>query len=381
MAVNRFVLNGISYHGHGAIKEIPGILKARGFKKAFVASDPDLLKFGITKKVTDLLEQNGIGYEIYSDIKPNPTIENVQHGVKAYLASGADCMITIGGGSSMDTGKGIGIIVNNPEFADVRSLEGVAPTKKRTVFTIAVPTTGGTGAESTINYVITDVERKRKFVCVDPNDIPDVAVVDPDMMSTMPKGLTASTGMDALTHAIEGYTTGAAWELSDVLNLEAIRLIAKNLRKAVENDPDGREGMALAQYVTAMAYSNVGLGIAHSMAHTLGAVYDTPHGVACAMMLPIVMEFNQEYTGEKFKAIAEAFGVNTEGMSQAEYRKAAIDEVKKLSVDVGIPTKLEKLKEADLPFLCESAAADACAPGNPRPATIAEFEAMFRKLM
>ena len=381
MAVNRFVLNGISYHGHGAIKEIPGILKARGLKKAFVASDPDLLKFGVTKKVTDLLDENGIGYEIYSDIKPNPTIENVQHGVKAYQASGADCMITIGGGSSMDTGKGIGIIVNNPEFADVRSLEGVAPTKKRTVFTIAVPTTGGTGAESTINYVITDVERKRKFVCVDPNDIPDVAVVDPDMMATMPKGLTASTGMDALTHAIEGYTTGAAWELSDVLNLEAIQLIAKNLRKAVANDPDGREGMALAQYVTAMAYSNVGLGIAHSMAHTLGAVYDTPHGVACAMMLPIVMEFNQEYTGEKFKAIAEAFGVNTEGMSKEEYRKAAIDEVKKLSVDVGIPTKLEKLKEEDLPFLCESAAADACAPGNPRPASIAEFEAMFRKLM
>ncbi len=381
MAVNRFVLNGISYHGHGAIKEIPGLLKARGFKKAFVASDPDLLKFGVTKKVTDLLEENGIDYSIYSDIKPNPTIENVQHGVEAYKASGADCMITIGGGSSMDTGKGIGIIVNNPEFADVRSLEGVAPTKNRTVFTIAVPTTGGTGAESTINYVITDVERKRKFVCVDPNDIPDIAVVDPDMMSTMPKGLTASTGMDALTHAIEGYTTGAAWELADVLNLEAIQLIAKNLRKAVTNDPDGREGMALAQYVTAMAYSNVGLGIAHSMAHTLGAVYDTPHGVACAMMLPIVMEFNQECTGEKFKAIAEAFGVDTKGMSQKEYRKAAIDAVRQLSVDVGIPTKLEKLREEDLPFLCQSAAADACAPGNPRHAELADFEAMFRKLM
>ena len=381
MAVNRFVLNGISYHGHGAIQEIPGILNSRGFKKAFVASDPDLLKFGVTQKVTDLLTQNGIAFEIYSDIKPNPTIENVQHGVEAYKASGADCMITIGGGSSMDTGKGIGIIVNNPEFADVRSLEGVAPTKNRTVFTIAVPTTGGTGAESTINYVITDVERKRKFVCVDPNDIPDVAVVDPDMMSTMPKGLTASTGMDALTHAIEGYTTGAAWELADVLNLEAIQLIAKNLRKAVANDPDGREGMALAQYVTAMAYSNVGLGIAHSMAHTLGAVYDTPHGVACAMMLPIVMEFNQEYTGEKFKASAEAFGVDTKGMTQQEYRQAAIDEVRKLSVDVGIPTKLEKLKEEDLPFLCESAAADACAPGNPRPATLEQFEEMFRKLM
>ena len=381
MAVNRFVLNGMSFHGHGAINEIPGIIKSKGFKKAFVASDPDLVKFGVTNKVTDLLSANGIEFEVYSDIKPNPTIENVQHGVDAYKASGADFMITIGGGSSMDTGKGIGIIVNNPEFYDVRSLEGVAPTKNRTVFTIAVPTTGGTGAESTINYVITDVEKKRKFVCVDPNDIPDVAVVDPDMMSSMPKGLTASTGMDALTHAIEGYTTKAAWTLADCLDLEAIKLIAKNLRKAVANDPDGREGMALAQYVTAMAYSNVGLGIAHSMAHTLGAVYDTPHGVACAMMLPIVMEFNQEYTGEKFKDIAEAFDVDTTGMSPEEYRKAAIDAVQKLSVDVGIPTKLEKLREEDLPFLCESAAADACAPGNPRPATLEDFEAMFRKLM
>ena len=381
MAVNRFVLNGVSYHGHGAIGEIPGIIKAKGFKKAFVASDPDLVKFGVTSKVTDLLEKNNIPYALYSDIKPNPTIENIQNGVKAFKESGADFMITIGGGSSMDTGKGIGIIVNNPEFADVRSLEGVAPTRNRTVFTIAVPTTGGTGAESTINYVITDVERKRKFVCVDPNDIPDVAVVDPDMMSSMPKGLTASTGMDALTHAIEGYTTAAAWELSDTLNLEAIKLIGANLRKAVQNDPDGREGMALAQYVTAMAYSNVGLGIAHSMAHTLGAVYDTPHGVACAMMLPIVMEFNAEATGDKFKYIAEALGVNTDGMDQAAYRKAAVDAVRQLSVDVGIPTRLEKLKEEDLPFLCESAAADACAPGNPRPATLPDFEAMFRRLM
>ena len=380
MAVNRFVLNGVSYHGHGAINEIPGIIASKGLKKAFVASDPDLVKFGVAAKVTDLLAENGIDFELYSDIKPNPTIENVQHGVDAYKASGADFMITIGGGSSMDTGKGIGIIVNNPEFYDVRSLEGVSPTKNRTVFTIAVPTTGGTGAESTINYVITDVEKKRKFVCVDPNDIPDVAVVDPDMMSSMPKGLTASTGMDALTHAIEGYTTGGAWELADCLNLKAIQLIAKNLRKAVENDPDGREGMALAQYVTAMAYSNVGLGIAHSMAHTLGAVYDTPHGVACAMMLPIVMEFNQDYTGSKFKDIAEAFDVDTTGMSEAEYRQAAIDAVRQLSVDVGIPTKLD-IKEEDLPFLCESAAADACAPGNPRPATIEQFEEMFRQLM
>ena len=380
MAVNRFVLNGVSYHGHGAINEIPGIIASKGFKKAFVATDPDLVKFGVSAKVTDLLAENGIEFELYSDIKPNPTIEKVQHGVDAYKASGADFMITIGGGSSMDTGKGIGIIVNNPEFYDVRSLEGVSPTTNRTVFTIAVPTTGGTGAESTINYVITDVEKKRKFVCVDPNDIPDVAVVDPDMMSSMPKGLTASTGMDALTHAIEGYTTGGAWELADCLNLKAIQLIAKNLRKAVENDPDGREGMALAQYVTAMAYSNVGLGIAHSMAHTLGAVYDTPHGVACAMMLPIVMEFNQDCTGTKFKDIAEAFDVDTTGMSEAEYRKAAIDAVRQLSVDVGIPTKLD-IKEEDLPFLCESAAADACAPGNPRPATIEQFEEMFRQLM
>ena len=381
MAVNRFVLNGISYHGHGAINEIPGIVKSKGFKKAFVASDPDLIKFNVTSKVTDLLSANGIEYELYSDIKPNPTIENIQHGVDAYKASGADFMITIGGGSSMDTGKGIGIIVNNPEYYDVRSLEGVAPTKHRTVFTIAVPTTGGTGAESTINYVVTDVQKKRKFVCVDPNDIPDVAVVDPDMMSSMPKGLTASTGMDALTHAIEGYTTKAAWELSDCLDLEAIKLIAKHLRGAVNNNPEDREGMALAQYVTAMAYSNVGLGIAHSMAHTLGAVYDTPHGVACAMMLPIVMEFNKECTGTKYKDIAEAFGVDTTNMSVDEYRKAAIDAVQQLSVDVGIPTKLEKLKEEDLPFLCESAKADACAPGNPKEASLEDFDAMFRKLM
>ncbi len=378
---DRIVLNPVSYHGNGAIENIVPELTGRGCKKAFVATDADLLKFGVTKKVTGLLDKAGFAYEVYSDIKANPTIENVQTGVAAFKKAEADCIVAVGGGSAMDTSKAIGIIINNPEFADVRSLEGVAPTKKRTVFTIAVPTTGGTGAESTINYVITDVEKKRKFVCVDPNDIPDVAVVDPDMMASMPKGLTASTGMDALTHAIEGYTTGAAWELSDCLNLEAIQLIAKNLRKAVQNDPDGREGMALAQYVTAMAYSNVGLGIAHSMAHTLGAVYDTPHGVACAMMLPIVMEFNAEYTGEKFKNIAEAFGVDTTSLDQAAYRKAAVDAVRQLSVDVGIPTKLEKLKEEDLPFLCESAAADACAPGNPRPASLAQFEEMFRKLM
>ncbi len=381
MAVNRFVLNGISYHGKGAIQEIPGLVQAKGFQKAFIASDPDLVKFGITKKVTDLLDQSSMAYEVYSDIKPNPTIENVKSGVDAYKKSGADYMITIGGGSSMDTGKAIGIIINNPEFADVRSLEGVAPTKNRTVFTIAVPTTAGTAAEATINYVITDVEKKRKFVCVDVNDIPDVAIVDPDMMSTMPKGLTAATGMDALTHAIEGYTTAAAWELADCLNLEAIKLIAANLRKAVNNDPEGREAMALGQFVTGMAFSNVGLGIAHSMAHTLGAVYDTPHGVACAMMLPIVMEFNQDTTGDKFKHIAEAMGVDTTGMDQAAYRKAAIDAVRQLSVDVGIPTKLEAMKEEDLEFLAQSAAADACAPGNPRAASVEDFKALFRKIM
>lgn len=381
MAVNRFVLNGISYHGKGAIQEIPGIISSKGLKKAFIASDPDLVKFGVTAKVTDLLDAQNMAYEIYSDIKPNPTIENVKSGVEAYKKSGADYMITIGGGSSMDTGKAIGIIINNPEFEDVRSLEGVAPTKNRTVFTIAVPTTAGTAAEATINYVITDVEKKRKFVCVDTNDIPDVAIVDPDMMASMPKGLTASTGMDALTHAIEGYTTKAAWQLADCLNLEAIRLISKSLRGAVENNPEGREGMALGQFVTGMAFSNVGLGIAHSMAHTLGAVYDTPHGVACAMMLPIVMEFNQEATGEKYKNIAEAMGVDTTGMDQAAYRKAAIDAVRQLSMDVGIPAKLEALKEEDLDFLAQSAAADACAPGNPKEASIEDFKALFRKLM
>ena len=381
MAVNRFVLNGISYHGKGAIQEIPGIIQSKGFQKAFLCTDPDLVKFGVAKKVTDLLDANSMAYEIYSDIKPNPTIENVVSGVEAYKKSGADYMIALGGGSSMDTGKAIGIIINNPEFADVRSLEGVAPTKNRTVFTVAVPTTAGTAAEATINYVITDVEKKRKFVCVDVNDIPDVAIVDPDMMSTMPKSLTAATGMDALTHAIEGYTTAAAWELADCLNLEAIKLIAANLRKAVSNDPEGREAMALGQFVTGMAFSNVGLGIAHSMAHTLGAVYDTPHGVACAMMLPIVMEFNQEATGEKFKAVAEAMGVDTTGMDQAAYRKAAIDAVRQLSQDVGIPTKLEGMKEEDLDFLAESAAADACAPGNPKAASIEDFKALFRKIM
>lgn len=379
--VNRFVLNGISYHGKGAIKEIPGIIKSKGFQKAFIASDPDLVKFNVTKKITDLLDAENLAYEVYSDIKPNPTIENVKAGVAAYKASGADYMITVGGGSSMDTGKAIGIIINNPEFEDVRSLEGVAPTKNPTVFTIAVPTTAGTAAEATINYVITDVEKKRKFVCVDVNDIPNIAVVDPDMMSTMPKGLTASTGMDALTHAIEGYATKAAWELADCLNLEAIRLIAKNLRGAVQNETEGREGMALGQFVTGMAFSNVGLGIAHSMAHTLGAVYDTPHGVACAMMLPIVMEYNADCSGEKYKNIAEAMGVDTTGMDQETYRKAAVEAVRQLSQDVGIPSKLEALKEEDLDFLAESAFADACCPGNPKDTCVEDLKDLFRKLM
>lgn len=379
--VNRFVLNGISYHGKGAIQEIPGIIQSKGFQKAFIASDLDLVKFNVTRKITDLLDENNLAYEVYSDIKPNPTIENVKAGVAAYQASGADYMITVGGGSSMDTGKAIGIIINNPEFEDVRSLEGVAPTKNPTVFTIAVPTTAGTAAEATINYVITDVEKKRKFVCVDINDIPNIAVVDPDMMSTMPKGLTAATGMDALTHAIEGYTTKAAWALADCLNLEAIRLIAKSLRGAVENDPDSREGMALGQYVTGMAFSNVGLGIAHSMAHTLGAVYDTPHGAACAMMLPIVMEYNAECSGDKYKNIAEAMGVDTAGMDQAAYRRAAVDAVRALSHDVGIPSKLEALKEEDLDFLAESAYADACCPGNPKDTCVEDLKELFRKLM
>ena len=383
MAVNRFVLNGISYHGHGAINEIPGIIKSKGFQKAFVASDPDLVKFGVTAKVTDLLEQNGIAYELYTDIKPNPTIENVQHGVDAYRASGADFMITIGGGSSMDTGKGIGIIVNNPEYYDVRSLEGVAPTKNRTVFTIAVPTTGGTGAEATINYVITDVEKKRKFVCVDHNDIPDVAVVDPDMMASMPKGLTAATGMDALTHAIEGYITKGAWEMTDMFHLKAIELISKHLRGACENTAEGREGMALAQYIAGQGFSNVGLGIVHSMAHGLGALYDTPHGVANAIILPTVMEYNAECTGEKYRDIAKAMGVKgTETMTIEGARIAAIAAVKKLAIDVGIPEDLKQIvKEKDIQFLAESAYADACRPGNPRDTSVEEIVKLYKKLM
>ena len=379
---NRIMLNQTSYHGAGAIQEIANEAKAHGFKKAFVCSDPDLVKFKVTAKVTDILTANGLDYELYSDIKANPTIQNVQHGVEAFKASGADYLIAIGGGSSMDTSKAIGIIIANPEFEDVRSLEGVAPTKKPCVPIIAVPTTAGTAAEVTINYVITDIERKRKFVCVDPHDMPIIAVVDPDMMSSMPKGLTASTGMDALTHAIEGYTTKAAWEMTDMFHLKAIEIISKSLRGAVANTKEGREGMALGQYIAGMGFSNVGLGIAHSMAHTLGAVYDTPHGVACAMMLPIVMEYNQECTGEKYREIARAMGVaNVDSMTQDEYRKAAVDAVKKLSADVGIPSTLEAIKEEDLPFLAESAHADACAPGNPKDASVEDLKDLFRKIM
>ena len=379
---NRIMLNETSYHGSGAIQEIATEAKAHGFKKALVCSDPDLIKFGVTAKVTDILDKNGLEYELYSEIKPNPTIDNVKHGVETFKKSGADYLIAIGGGSSMDTSKAIGIIIANPEFEDVRSLEGVAPTNKPCVPIIAVPTTAGTAAEVTINYVITDVERKRKFVCVDPHDMPIIAIVDPDMMSSMPKGLTASTGMDALTHAIEGYTTKAAWEMTDMFHLKAIEIIARSLRSAVANEKEGREGMALGEYIAGMGFSNVGLGIAHSMAHTLGAVYDTPHGVACAMMLPIVMEYNADCTGEKYREIARAMGVKgVDDMSVEEYRKAAIDAVAQLSVDVGIPTKLEAIKEEDLEFLAESAHADACAPGNPKDASVEDLKALFRKIM
>ncbi len=380
---NRIVLNETSYHGAGVIKEIPAEVKTRGFKKAFVCSDPDLIKFGVTKKVTDVLDGEGMAYEIYSDIKANPTIENVQSGVAAFKASGADYIIAIGGGSSMDTAKAVGIIITNPEFADVRSLEGVAPTKNPCVPIIAVPTTAGTAAEVTINYVITDVEKKRKFVCVDTHDIPVIAVVDPDMMASMPKGLTAATGMDALTHAIEGYITKGAWEMTDMFHLKAIEIIAGSLRGAVDNTPEGREGMALGQYVAGMGFSNVGLGIVHSMAHSLGAVYDTPHGVANAILLPTVMEYNAPCTGEKYREIARAMGVSgVDQMSQEEYRKAAVDAVKKLSEDVGIPADLKEIvKEEDVDFLSESAFADACRPGNPRDTSVEEIKVLYKSLM
>ena len=379
----KFMLNETSYHGAGAIKAVPEEIKARGFKKVFVASDPDLVKFGVTKKVTDLLDEAGIEYVLYSDIKPNPTIENVQTGVAAFKEAGADCIVAIGGGSSMDTSKAIGIIITNPEFADVRSLEGVAPTKNPCAPIIAVPTTAGTAAEVTINYVITDVEKKRKFVCVDNHDIPVVAVVDPEMMSSMPKGLTAATGMDALTHAIEGYITKGAWELSDMFHIKAIEIIARSLRGAVENTAEGREGMALGQYVAGMGFSNVGLGVDHSMAHTLSAYYDMPHGKACAILLPTTMEYNAEYTGEKYKDIAKAMGVEgVDGMTQEEYRKAAVDAVKKLGEDVGIEMTLKGVvKEEDIPQLAKDAYADACRPGNPRDTSVEDIEALYRSLL
>ena len=381
--VNRFVLNETSYHGAGAIKEIATEVKGRGFKKAFVCSDPDLIKFGVTKKVTDVLDNADIDYEIYSEIKPNPTIENVQTGVVAFKASGADCIIAIGGGSSMDTAKAIGIIIKNPDFADVRSLEGVAPTTNKCVPIIEVPTTAGTAAEVTINYVITDTEKNRKMVCVDPKDIPVVAVVDPDMMSSMPKGLTAATGMDALTHAIEGYITAGAWELSDMFHLKAIEIISNSLRGAVENTPQGREGMALGQYVAGMGFSNVGLGIVHSMAHPLGALYDTPHGVANAIILPTVMEYNAPATGEKYRNIAKAMGVDgVDGMTLDEARKAAVNAVKKLSKDVGIPENLKDIvKPEDVDFLAQSAYDDACRPGNPRETSVEEIKELYLSLM
>ena len=380
---NRIVLNETSYHGAGSINDIVGEVQGRGLTKAFVCSDPDLVKFGVTGKVTSVLENAGLAYELYSNIKPNPTIENVQTGVAAYKASGADYIIAIGGGSSMDTAKAVGIIINNPEFADVRSLEGVAPTKKPCVPIIAVPTTAGTAAEVTINYVITDVEKKRKFVCVDTHDIPVVAIIDPEMMSSMPKGLTAATGMDALTHAIEGYTTKAAWEMTDMFHLKAIELISKSLRSAVANEKEGREGMALGQYIAGMGFSNVGLGIVHSMAHALGAVYDTPHGVANAILLPTVMEYNAEATGEKYREIARAMGVEgVDSMTQEEYRKAAVDAVKKLSADVGIPADLKQIvKEEDVQFLAESAYADACRPGNPKDTCVEDIVALYKSLM
>lgn len=380
---NRFVLNETSYHGKGAIQEIATEVKGRGFKKCFVCSDPDLIKFNVTKKVTDVLDANSIDYEIYSKIKANPTVENVKTGVETFKASGADCIIAIGGGSSMDTAKAIGIIIKNPEFADVVSLEGVAPTKNKCVPIIAVPTTAGTAAEVTINYVITDTEKNRKMVCVDVHDIPVVAVVDPDMMSSMPKGLTAATGMDALTHAIEGYITAGAWELSDMFHLKAIEIISKNLRGAVGNTPEGREGMALGQYIAGMGFSNVGLGIVHSMAHPLGAVYDTPHGVANAIILPTVMEYNAPATGEKYRNIAKAMGVTgVDDMSLEEARKAAVDAVKQLSQDVGIPENLKDIvKPEDVDFLAQSAYDDACRPGNPRETSVEEIKELYLSLI
>ena len=380
---NRFILNETSYHGAGAIESIAAEAVGRGFKKAFVCSDPDLIKFGVTKKVLDVLDGANLAYEVYLDIKPNPTVENVQNGVAAYKKAGTDYIIAIGGGSSMDTAKAIGIIINNPEFADVVSLEGVADTKKASVPIFAVPTTAGTAAEVTINYVITDAAKNRKMVCVDAHDIPVVAFVDPNMMASMPKSLTAATGMDALTHAIEGYITKGAWELSDMFHLKAIEIIARSLRAAVNGEAEGQEGMALGQYVAGMGFSNVGLGIVHSMAHPLGALYDTPHGVANAIILPTVMEYNAPATGEKYREIARAMGVkDVDSMTQEQYRSAAIEAVKKLSVDVGIPTDLKDIvKEEDVPFLAQSAFDDACRPGNPRDTSVEDITLLYKSLL
>lgn len=381
--VNRFILNETSYHGAGAIESIAAEVKGRGFQKALVCSDPDLIRFSVTQKVLDVLEQNRIPYEVFSEIKPNPTVENVQRGVDAFRSSGADFLIAVGGGSSIDTAKAIGIIVRNPEFYDVLSLEGVADTTHPSVPIIAVPTTAGTAAEVTINYVITDEKKNRKMVCVDPHDIPVVAVVDPDMMASMPKGLTAATGMDALTHAIEGYITRGAWELSDLFHLKAIEIISRSLRNAVAGTSEGRADMALGQYVAGMGFSNVGLGIVHSMAHPLGALYDTPHGVANAILLPTVMEYNAAATGEKYREIARAMGVpNTDGMSPEEYRKAAVNAVRQMSQDVGIPVNLKEIvKREDIPFLAQSAYDDACRPGNPRETSVEEIAALYESLI
>lgn len=381
--VQRFILNETSYHGAGAISVIPEEIKSRGFKKVFVCTDPSLIKFKVTTKVTDLLESAGIDYYMYSNVKPNPTIENVQTGVKAFLDNKTDCIVAIGGGSAMDSAKAIGIIINNPENSDVRSLEGVSPTANKCVPIIAVATTAGTAAEVTINYVITDPEKQRKFVCVDPKDIPIIAVVDPQMMSSMPQGLTASTGMDALTHAIEGYITKGAWELSDMFHIKAIEVISRSLRSAVKNEAEGREGMALGQYIAGMGFSNVGLGVDHSMAHPLSAFYDTPHGVACAILLPTIMEYNRDFTGTKYREIARVMGVkNVDSMSQEEYRDAAINAVKQLSLDVGIPQDLKGIvSEKDIPFLSKSAFDDACRPGNPRDCTQEEIVEIYKSLI
>lgn len=380
---NRIVLNNVSYHGKGAIDSIVTEVRSRGLKKAFLCTDPDLIRFGVTGNVTGLLDRNDMAYTVFSDLKPNPTIQNVQDAVKAFHESGADYIIAVGGGSAIDTSKAVSIIAANPDHADVRSLEGPVGTPNKSVFSIAVPTTAGTAAETTINYVITDVEKNRKFVCIDPNDIPDVAIVDPGMMSTMPRSLAAATGMDALTHAIEGYITQGAWTMSDMFHLTSIELIAKNLRKACDGDGEGREGMALAQYIAGMGYSNVGLGIVHSMSHTLGALYDTPHGIANAIVLPTVMQYNAPATGERYRHIARAMGVEgTETMTPDEYRKAAVDAVRKLSADVGIPADLKDVvNPADLDFLSESAYADACRPGNPRDTSVAEIKALFESLI